>query len=236
MLSAHAFYRRAVERGAQFRFSERVTGIIRRRGTVVGVRTDKGGYATETRHQRRRRVGTAAGAVGGPRRAGRARQPRGRHHRAGGARSSTPMVVDIRPDARVDQLLLLPAQARRHRLLHHARPADCRHRPARDVGVPADDRAPDGRPDAEAGQHQGAPHLARALPDDAGRLAHRSAWSKSVEGYIHAVGMCGQGYMLGPGVGALLSRMVRGAERPTTRPSSTELRPDRAFGGEEALK
>ena len=48
MLSAHAFYRRAVELGAQFRFHERVTGLMRRRGMIVGVRTDKGGYATET--------------------------------------------------------------------------------------------------------------------------------------------------------------------------------------------
>ena len=29
-----------------FRFNERVTSIMRRKGEVVGVRTDKGGYAT----------------------------------------------------------------------------------------------------------------------------------------------------------------------------------------------
>ena len=47
LLTAHAFYTRAREFGAEFRFRERVTGIIRRHGRVVGVRTDKGGYATE---------------------------------------------------------------------------------------------------------------------------------------------------------------------------------------------
>ena len=47
LLTAHAFYTRAREHGAEFRFRERVVGIIRRRGRVAGVRTDKGGYATE---------------------------------------------------------------------------------------------------------------------------------------------------------------------------------------------
>jgi sarcosine oxidase subunit beta len=48
--------------------------------------------------------------------------------------------------------------------------------------------------------------------------------------------MCGQGYMLGPGVGAVLSRMVRGAESDEDRSLLHELRPDREFRGEEALK
>ena len=47
LLTAHAFCARAAECGAEFRFRERVTGIIRRHGRVVGVRTDKGGYATK---------------------------------------------------------------------------------------------------------------------------------------------------------------------------------------------
>jgi sarcosine oxidase, subunit beta len=37
-------------------------------------------------------------------------------------------------------------------------------------------------------------------------------WARSVEGYLHAVGMCGQGFMLGPGVGALL--VAHGALEP----------------------
>ena len=61
-------------------------------------------------------------------------------------------------------------------------------------------------------------------------------WSKTVEGYVHAEGMCGQGFMLGPGVGALLSRMVRGAASPEDTAILHELRPGRDFGGEEALK
>ena len=42
--------------------------------------------------------------------------------------------------------------------------------------------------------------------------------------------------MLGPGVGAVLSRMVRGVEYREDKEILHELRPDREFGGEEALK
>jgi sarcosine oxidase subunit beta len=66
MLSNCAFHKRAVELGVDFRFNERVTNIMRRKGVVVGVRTDKGGYATSC-------VINAAGAWG------RAQAPTGRH-------------------------------------------------------------------------------------------------------------------------------------------------------------
>ena len=60
--------------------------------------------------------------------------------------------------------------------------------------------------------------------------------SRDLDGYIFAVGMCGQGYMLGPGVAALLTRIVTG--KPAEEDSSIllELSPYRGFGGDEALK
>jgi sarcosine oxidase subunit beta len=48
--------------------------------------------------------------------------------------------------------------------------------------------------------------------------------------------MCGQGYMLGPGVGALLSRVAQKALRPGDQQILDELTPYRDFGGAEALK
>ncbi|MCP4745195.1 MAG: FAD-binding oxidoreductase [Desulfobacteraceae bacterium] len=33
-------------------------------------------------------------------------------------------------------------------------------------------------------------------------------WNTQVEGLLHAIGMCGQGYMLGPGLGEILARMI----------------------------
>jgi len=61
-------------------------------------------------------------------------------------------------------------------------------------------------------------------------------WARELEGYIYAVGMCGQGYMLGPGVGALLARMVQGTLTPEDDEILEELSPYREFGGEERLK
>jgi sarcosine oxidase subunit beta len=60
--------------------------------------------------------------------------------------------------------------------------------------------------------------------------------ARELEGYIHAVGMCGQGYMLGPGVGKLLTRMLTGQETEADAITLKELTPCRAFGGAEMLK
>ena len=48
--------------------------------------------------------------------------------------------------------------------------------------------------------------------------------------------MCGQGYMLGPGVGSLLARMVTGRLQEGDTAILDELSPERVFGGVEALK
>ena len=61
-------------------------------------------------------------------------------------------------------------------------------------------------------------------------------WSKTLEGYVHAEGMCGQGYMLGPGVGAVLARTVCGIDTAEDKQILEELRPNRPFEGEETLK
>jgi len=60
--------------------------------------------------------------------------------------------------------------------------------------------------------------------------------SATLKGYVHAEGMCGQGYMLGPGVGALLARLVTDALKPGDEEILAELSPARKFGAVEALK
>jgi sarcosine oxidase subunit beta len=60
--------------------------------------------------------------------------------------------------------------------------------------------------------------------------------SRELGGYLFAVGMCGQGYMLGPGVGSLLTRMVQDELTPEDEDTLGELSPYREFGGEEKLK
>lgn len=56
------------------------------------------------------------------------------------------------------------------------------------------------------------------------------------EGCYAAVGMCGQGFMLGPGAGAALCRLVTGRPTETDLMVMRSMRADREFGSTEALK
>jgi sarcosine oxidase subunit beta len=64
-------------------------------------------------------------------------------------------------------------------------------------------------------------------------------WAKEIKGYLMAIGMCGQGLMLGPAVAELLARM---AIHPVTELSNEDqmvlshLSPYREFKGTEKLK
>lgn len=234
MMSSAAFYRRAVELGVQFRFNERVTAIIKRHGGVVGVRTDKGGYATET-------VVNAAGAWARPiaQSAGLDTPVAPDSHEAGitepVARFFAPMLVDIRPTA----------GARNYYFYQHA-PGGIVFCITPDPPVVGTDRR-----ETSAYLPMIATRMVGLMPKLANVKVRRTwrglypmtpdgspilGWSRTVEGYVHAEGMCGQGFMLGPGVGATLSRMIRGVETETDKMILRELAPDREFGGEEALK
>jgi sarcosine oxidase subunit beta len=57
-----------------------------------------------------------------------------------------------------------------------------------------------------------------------------------LEGYINAVGMCGQGFMLGPGLGELLARTVMEKISPSDDRILEELSLERDFGKIEKLK
>jgi len=234
LLSSQAFYRRAIESGVEFRFNERVTGLIRRRGMVVGVRTDKGGYATET-------VINASGAwaksVSGY--AGLDVPVVPDSHEAGitepVASFLKPMVVDIRP-----------AEGSKNYYFYQ-------HKPGGIVFCITPEPAIVGTDRRETSTYL--PMIARRMVGLMPKLANVKVrrtwrglypmtpdgspiigWAPELEGYMHAVGMCGQGYMLGPGVGKLISRMLTKTERPEDAGTLAELTPHRAFGGAEMLK
>jgi sarcosine oxidase subunit beta len=62
-------------------------------------------------------------------------------------------------------------------------------------------------------------------------------WSHEIQGYLMSIGMCGQGFMLGPGVGELMARMVTQNELSTEDEMVLkQLSPYREFKGKEALK
>jgi sarcosine oxidase subunit beta len=234
LLTAHAFYTRARERGAEFRFRERVIGVIRRRGKVVGVRTDQGGYATET-------VINAAGpwARAVAQMSGLDVPVAPDSHEAGitepVARFVEPMIVDIRP----------AEGSKNYYFYQHGTGAlvFCITPEPPIVGT-------DRRETSEF-LPMIAPRMVGLMPKLA-NIRVRRTWRglypmtpdgfpiigrvRELTGYIYAVGMCGQGYMLGPGVGSLLSRMVQ--EELTSEDEETleELSPYREFGGEEKLK
>ncbi|HID89432.1 MAG TPA: FAD-binding oxidoreductase [Anaerolineae bacterium] len=234
LLSAHAFYTRARERGAEFRFNERVTGVIRRRGRVVGVRTDKGGYATEV-------VVNAAGPW-----ARQVAQLAGLDvpvvpdsHEAGitepVARFVEPMVVDIRP-----------AEGSKNYYFYQHRTGAVVFCITPEPPIVGTDRR-----ETSVFLPMIAPRMVDLMPKLANIKVRRTwrglypmtpdgfpivGWARELEGYLYAVGMCGQGYMLGPGVGDLLSRMVRGELTPEDEEILEELSPYRSFGAEEKLK
>jgi sarcosine oxidase subunit beta len=234
LLSSVGFYNRARSLGVEFRFGERVTGIIRRRGRVAGVRTDRGGYATGT-------VVNAGGAW-----ARSLAQAAGidvpvvpDSHEAGITEPVAPflgpMLVDIRP-----------FEGSKNYYFYQ-------HKPGQVVFCITPEPPVVGTDRRETSSFL--PMIARRMVDLVPKLTNikvRRTWrglypmtpdgspiigpARELDGYIHAVGMCGQGYMLGPGVGSLVTRLVTGQLTDGDREVLDELRPDREFGGSEALK
>jgi len=234
LLSSHAFYAQARKLGVEFCFRERVTGIIRRRGRVVGVRTDQGGYATET-------VINAAGPWARP------------------VAQMASLDVPVMPDSHVAGITE-PVQRFLEPMVVDIRPAEgsknyyfYQHRPGPIVFCITPEPPIVGTDRRETSVFL--PMIARRMVDLMPKLANikiRRTWRglypmtpdgfpivgrvRELEGYIYAVGMCGQGYMLGPGVGVLLTHLVQDDLTSLEKEILDELSPYREFGAEEKLK
>ena len=234
LLALHAFYHHARARGAEFRFKETVTAIPVVRGKITGVRTDRGTYHAPV-------VINAAGAhaaqVAGL--AGVEAPVAPDAHEAGitepVARFLTPMVVDIRPEK---------GSANFYFYQHHTGQIVFCITP--DPPIVGTDRR-------ETSTFL--PMVARRMVQLMPRLRHlkvRRTWrglypmtpdgapivgrSREVEGYIHAVGMCGQGLMLGPGLATYLVKVVQDDLDDSDREVLDCLSPYRVFAGTEKLK
>lgn len=59
---------------------------------------------------------------------------------------------------------------------------------------------------------------------------------EGIEGFLLATGACGQGFMLGPGVGQLLTHLVQGALSEQERQCLYSMRLDRDWTSMEKLK
>jgi len=233
MSSSSAFFRMAVSHGAEFRFRESVTGFESSGSGVTAVITDRGSYA----------CGAVINCAGANAREigaflGQDIPVFPDLHEAGvtepAARFFEPMVVDIRK---------APGSSNYYFYQH-------------ETGQVVFCITPDppilGTYREETSGFL--PLVARRMVDLYPRLANlkgrrtwRGCYPQTPDGSpivarmdpgncYSAVGMCGQGFMLGPGVGALLSRMITGSLLPGDGEVLQALRPDRPWGGQEALK
>ena len=234
LLFGHALYDQAVKAGATFRFNETVTGIDLQEGRICGVTTDRGQYATST-------VVNAAGAW-----AAELGTMVGLDHpvvpdsHEGGITEPVapflePMVVDISPG---------PGSANYYFFQHATgQVVFCITPSPAIVGFD--------RRETSDFLPMVAKRMVRLMPQLANLRVRRTwrglypmtpdgspivGWSNNVEGYLMAIGLCGQGFMLGPGLGEVLSRVIQGSTTADDSVVLEQLSPYRVFGGQEALK
>ena len=60
--------------------------------------------------------------------------------------------------------------------------------------------------------------------------------TRELAGFVQAAGMCGQGFMLGPGLGELVSRLVQRKLTEEDKDTLAYFSPYREFRGMEKLK
>ena len=234
LLAQHAFYRHARNYGAEFHFGEPVIETIVQKGRAVGVRTRNGVYTGAV-------IINAAGPY-----ARQVAQPLGvdvpvtpDSHEAAitepVARFLYPLIVDIRP---------APGSVNYYFYQH-----------ATGQIVFCITPQPSQWGDDVRETSTFLPMVARRMVDVMPKLKNIRVrrtwrgcysmtpdgfpivgWAREVEGYLLAVGMCGQGFMLGPGVGELLTRVVDDRLSEADRGILTQLSPYRVFQGQETLK
>jgi sarcosine oxidase subunit beta len=234
LLAVHAFYRRARSLGARFRFGEKTVAVLSEGGRIRGVRTNRGEYAAPV-------VVNAAGPQAADVAAlARIEVPVTPDSHEGAVTEAVnrflePMVVDIRP---------VPGSANYYFYQHYTGQVIFCITPSPSIWG-TDVRETSGF----------LPMVAKRMVSLIPRLKNLRVrrtwrglypmtpdgfpivgWAKDLEGYLLAVGMCGQGFMLGPGLGELLVRMVKKELSENDRETLSYLSPYREFKGQEKLK
>ncbi|UCC18891.1 MAG: FAD-binding oxidoreductase [Promethearchaeota archaeon] len=239
LLSLHSFFRHSRKMGADYRFNEKVIDIIRKKDEIVGVKTTKETYKTSS-------IINAAGAhareIG--KMAGIEIPVEPESHEAGITEPVKnffkPMIVDIRPysDPKFgDSKNYYFYQNKEGKIIFCLTP---------NPNIIGTDRR-----ETSSFLPQISKRMIQLLP----RLRNikiRRTWRglypmtpdgnpivgevNNIEGYVNAVGMCGQGFMLGPGLGELLSRVLTEKLSSKDKEILESLSSERDFGVEEELK
>lgn len=234
LLAANAFYDEATRAGAEFRFRENVTGLVIEGGRVRGVKTDRGEYGAEV-------VIDAAGPWGAEvaRLAGLDVPVRPDSHEGAVtepvARFLEPMVVDIHPtDTSANYYFYQHATGQ---IIFCITPQP---------SIWGFDTR-----ETSAFLPMVARRMVRIMPRLKNLRVRRTwrglypmtpdgaplvGWAREVEGFLLAVGMCGQGFMIGPGLGEMLAHLVKGGLSAKDREILELLSPYREFKGMEKLK
>jgi len=234
LLASHALAEAARRAGAEFRFGERVTELFVEGGRIRGVRSDRGSYTASVVVNAAGGAAAQVAALAGDELAVRADL----HEAAISepvAPFLTPLVVDVRPGPGSANVYFY--QSKGGQLVFCLTPSP---------PIWGDDLR-----ETSVFLPQVAQRLVALMP----RLRHLRVrrtwrgiypmtpdgsplvgWSERTEGLLHAAGMCGQGFMLGPGVGSLVARMVRRETTPEDAETLAAWAPQRAFVGQEALR
>jgi sarcosine oxidase subunit beta len=234
LLAVHAFYEHARRCGAEFHFHEPVTAIHTRGGRVSGVSTPQGTYGADV-------VINAAGAWA---------------HQVG---TLTGLDLPVHPDAHeaavteavahfLDPMIVdirtAPGSSNYYFYQHFTgQIIFCITPQPNQWGFDVQETS------------EFLPMVARRMVDLMPRLKNIRVrrtwrglypmtpdgyplvgWSRETPGLLLAVGMCGQGFMLGPSLGELMTRMVQQQVAPGDEEILTILSPYRSFESQEKLK
>ncbi len=234
LLSVNAFYRRALKLGAEFRFNEPVKEILAGSGQVKGVLTPQGRYQAAMVVNA---AGADAAAVSDL--AGIKVPVNPDCHEAGitepAARFFDPMVVDIRPgDKSKNYYFYQNCEGQIVFCLTPQPPIWGHDRRSTSEFLPEISR-----------------RMLSLLPNLVNLRVRRTwrglypmtpdgvpvvALPPSLKGYVLAVGMCGQGFMLGPGLGEALAAHMAGTPSREDKDILAGFSLERSFSGQEKLK
>jgi sarcosine oxidase subunit beta len=234
LLVNEAFYRQARRAGADFNFKETITGLKIERRKIKGVITDRGNYGAQV-------VINAAGAW------------------AAEVAKMAGINIPVTPDSH-EAAVTEPVQRFFHPMIVDLRPVKgsanyyfYQHATGQIIFCITPSPSRWGFDVRETSQFL--PMVSKRMIDLMPRLKNIRVrrtwrglypmtpdgfpivgWAKEVDGFLEAAGMCGQGFMLGPGVAELLTRIVSGKPEPADEEILSYLSPYRSFVSEEKLK